>query len=150
MRAADFLRKIKKADPVSAALACWIALCTTAATRVNITGGSGGKNGENYVSAFGWKAVLLFLCVFTLGILLLPRVSMALRAGLCRVSAADGGDRTVYWRRWGRRWAVINILAWLPYYLSYYPGGIYVDTFASVIYYYEGRLSNRHPFLLFR
>lgn len=39
------------------------------------------------------------------------------------------------------------MIAWLPYYMSYYPGGIYSDTFTSISYCLSGIICNRHPLL---
>lgn len=136
---------LKKADFAIVLLSGGIALCVTASTRSIITGGVWGNSRENYLSAFGWKAAVLFLFLFVLCNVALPVVCRFLEIVLHHVSASDA--QAEGWRRWDRVWTTVNIIVWIPYYLSYYPGGIYADTFASVIYYYEGRLSNRHPFL---
>ena len=73
-------------------------------------------------------------------------------------------------KKYGKIWAAIGsvmknrklfyflslallLLAWLPYVLAYFPGGVYVDTFSSIISAYDmdghgmALLNNHHPIL---
>ena len=43
--------------------------------------------------------------------------------------------------------SIILIVFWLPYYLSYYPGGIYSDTFNAIWQIQTHNYSNHHPLL---
>lgn len=120
-----------------------IALSLVLSTQIVINGGVGGNKDENFVIGYGWKSFVLFVVLF-IGIdILLTVVFDYLKMLLDKIK-----ERQVYSdNRLVFIWTIINIVAWIPYYLSYYPGGVYSDTFASVSYYYSNIKTNRHPFL---
>ena len=112
-------------------------------TRVQFSGTVSGTADQNYFSRFGVSAVVLFLFLLTVLCFIIPFLDSRLYNSLEKLcSHADGQyDRPRVIRFWG----ILIAAAWLPYYLSYYPGGIYSDTFTSVSYCLSGTVCNRHP-----
>ncbi len=125
-------------------LALIISLCFVLSTRVVIGGGVWGTNSDNYVKEFGWKAIILFIVTLLLTYIIIDFVNFYLVKFIKKISIPY---EYVNSNRLVKVWTIVNIVIWIPYYLSFYPGGIYSDTFASVDYYYNGILTNRHPLI---
>ena len=119
--------------------------CFMLSTRIVIGNEELGTNSENYVLDFnGSKSVLSGIIVFlmiTIFSCFADRFLGTIIHYLCssNVQMNIRKIRILYF--------FINVIFWIPYYLSYYPGGIYSDTFASVTYYDWKLLTNRHPLL---
>lgn len=112
-------------------------------SRVHYSGSVWGTVEENYLLPLDWTAAGIFLA----------GVSAALAALLFFdwiFEKCIRIEQTYHWKK--RRFVLICgaviFAAWLPYYLTYYPGGIYSDTFAS-IYMAIGDtpLNNKHPII---
>lgn len=133
----------KKAS--SAILALLLSFATVCMTRVHFEGDIWGTVNVNYVSEFGISAILLGLFLFLIYLFLIcfceKYIKRFFEKTACseKIEGEHPGKIILFW-------AVIIFLAWLPYYLSYYPGGVYSDTFASISYAMSGVLTNRHPF----
>ncbi len=121
-----------------------LAVCTVLMTRLQFSGAIWGSYTENYFRPFGWSALLLFLVLLPLFYCLIVWAEPKLRKGIAALSREDredGRTRKIVF------WTAAIAAAWLPYYLSYYPGGVYSDTVASLIYHFSHSRTNRHPFL---
>ena len=122
-----------------------LSICTVFMTRMQFTGGLWrGTINENYFNTFGISAaILFFLCIpmFYILILLADYVFYwCLSKIYCEEKTQNATKILIFW-------GIMIAVAWFPYYLSYYPGGIYYDTFTSIYYSLNGILTNRHPFL---
>lgn len=112
-------------------------------TRVQYSGTVSATAEQNYFSEFGISAVILFFLLWTVFCFLLPFLDARLYSCLEKhCSHADTRDDHAKVIRF---WSILIAAAWLPYYLSYYPGGIFSDTFTSVSYCLSGTICNRHP-----
>ena len=125
-------------------LAMILSLCTVIMTRMNVSNGVFGTIKENYVGRFGIQSVLLFLALLVLFYAVIKIVDPFLYARLKKISLAQDEEHAPQIMKF---WGIFLIIAWLPYYLSYYPGGVYSDTFSSISFHMDGVLTNRHPFL---
>lgn len=124
-------------------LSAALALASVLMTRVHFSGTVSATAQENYFTDFGPSAVLLFLVLLAAFYLLLPVLDSVMYKGiqwLGRRKEEEGNPA-----RELRFWGILIFAAWLPYYLSYYPGGIYSDTFNSITYALTDTLCNRHP-----
>lgn len=125
-------------------LAFILSICTVFMTRLQFTGGVWGTINENYFNVFGASAVILFLfCIPMFYIIIL----LADSGFQWCVSKLYYEEKTENKTKILAFWGIVIAVVWLPYYLSYYPGGIYADTFSSIVCSMNGILSNRHPFL---
>lgn len=120
-------------------------VCTVFMTRMVFkSGGVWGTIEENYFNPFGISAFILFLFCIPVFYIILILIDLLFQKCLSQIYAEETIDNK---SRIVKFWGIMIAVAWLPYYLSYYPGGIYVDTFTSIKYYMSGVLTNRHPFL---
>lgn len=124
-------------------LAAVLSLGTTIMTRVRYTG-LGGPKEDNFVARFGVSSIVLFCLLFVVFLFAIHYTNEPMKTILARIALKEQ-------RRQSRKriigiWAVVIVLAWIPYYLSYYPGGIFADTLGSIRYALAGDLTNRHPF----
>lgn len=124
-------------------LAFVLSVCTVFMTRMQFTGGVWGGVEQNYFNPFGISAVVLFFICLPIYYIVFTLVD----AVWCKcLSIIYFEEKKEYTYNVLVFWAIIIFVAWIPYYISYYPGGIYSDTFVSISYSLEGILSNRHPF----
>lgn len=121
-----------------------LSLCTVIMTRTKFSGDVWGTIDQNRFNKMGFSSVPLFIFCFTIyyiiTLLTEPIVKKLIR-NLCLMKVSEDSFPKIV-----KFWSAFIFIAWLPYYLSYYPGGIYSDTFASISY-YPDTLTNRHPFL---
>lgn len=113
-------------------------------TRVHFSGTVSSSADENYFAGFGISAVILFVVLLLVFRLVIPCLDGKLHAYLHRVCKRDAEAARPH-KKILQFWSVVIAVAWLPYYLSYYPGGIYSDTFTSISYHYAEIVCNRHP-----
>lgn len=125
-------------------LAFILSICTVFMTRMQFTGGVWGTIEENYFNAFGISAVILFLFCIPMFYIMILLADCGFQKCLSKIYYEEKTENTTKILIF---WGIIIAVVWLPYYLSYYPGGIYSDTFASISYSMKGILTNRHPFL---
>lgn len=124
-------------------LSAAFALASVLMTRVQFSGTVSATVQENYFTDFGPSAVLLFLFLLAAFYLLIPVLDSMMHKGIQWLSAQkEEGEKPA---RALIFWGILIFAAWLPYYLSYYPGGIYSDTFNSITYALTDTLCNRHP-----
>lgn len=121
-----------------------LSICTVFMTRMQFTGNVWGTINENYFTPFGISAAILFLFCIPMLYIIILLVDRGFQWCLLKIYCEEQTENTskvlIFW-------GIMIAVAWLPYYLSYYPGGIYSDTLASIFYSMNGILSNRHPFL---
>ena len=114
-------------------------------TRVTVGGGVWGNSEENYMRNFnGLKSVAAGFIVFVFSYMIFYYADRFLNRIICYFSSSQYQQNTY---KLQIIYPLVNIVAWIPYYLSYYPGGIYADTFASVSFFYNNLVTNRHPVL---
>lgn len=117
---------------------------TVLMTRTHFEGGVWGKIEQNYISSFGLSAVLLFLVCVPVYYMLVSRTDRLLYRWLKKAPLQEKQESD---RKTLLFWALLLIAAWLPYFLSYYPGGVYSDTFASINFIRSGTRTTQQPFL---
>lgn len=140
-----FVIKIKKTFNIySFILALIISFCFVISTRVIINGGVWGIYTENYVNSFGWKAIALFILAFVIVYLCIILLDGYINKWIKKICLPYQYNRN---GKFLNLWTLVSVVVWIPYYLSFYPGGVYSDTFASASYYYDGIITNRHPLL---
>lgn len=99
---------------------------------------------ENYFMPFSFRHVVIFSVAF---------ITSYLVVGLIELFVQESEKKTSIQRKNKKRWiffafAAVLIICWLPYYLSYFPGGVYSDTYLSIGQAKgELALSNHHPIL---
>ena len=121
-----------------------ISLAIAFSSKLQIDKGVFSKYGEAVFLPFSWEDGILFLVICCAVYL----VCLAVRFLVCRY---QNGHREAP-RRYSRRvflcLLVVLLVLWLPCLLTYYPGGIYSDTAASVwMATGEVPLGNHHPIL---
>lgn len=121
-----------------------VALMLSLSTRVNFYG-LWELSDVNWFGTFGMSFFALLIFLFGIGYFLIKRIDNILWSGI--VSRNTFSVRMEDAKRTVGRWGIILVAAWLPYVLSYFPGGIYADTFSSISYVENGILTNRHPVL---
>lgn len=126
-------------------LAMIFAACTVLMTRLQFSGDLWGSISENYIKGFGKSAVFLFVILFCFFYWLIRQLDPALYRWFGKVCPAEESKENA--KKVLIFWSIVILAAWLPYYLSYYPGGVYADTVISIKYYFSEKLSNRHPYL---
>lgn len=124
-------------------LAVVLSLAVTIMTRVQYSG-LGGPREDNYIAKFGVSSIVLFLLLLIAFLFGIHYVDSPLKTRLEKLALSEQEvqDR----KKVIGIWAVVIVLAWIPYYLSYYPGGVFADTLGSIRYAQAGDLTNRHPF----
>ena len=121
-----------------------LSLCTVIMTRTKFSGDVWGTIDQNRFTKMGISAIPLFLFCFAIFytiIHLTEPIMKKIFKTLCVANEYKEEPLKIM-----KFWGALIIIAWLPYYLSYYPGGIYSDTFESISF-YPNILTNRHPFL---
>lgn len=141
----NFLKKLQtaKRNGYDLFLAAVLSLAAVLITRVQFSGTVSGTAQENYFKDFGISAVVLFCFLFAVLYLIIPVLDCGLYRCLHKIHSS--ADEEINPSKSMRFWAIVTAIAWLPYYLSYYPGGIYSDTFNSITYSLNRTLCNRHP-----
>lgn len=125
-------------------LSAVLAFVTVLMTRVQFAGTlSSATVDDNYFAKFGFSAVLLFFVLLIAFYLIVPFLDSKLYGLLKKICSCTGEE--INFSRIIRFWSILLPIAWLPYYLSYYPGGISTDTLSSISYGLSGALNNRHP-----
>lgn len=125
-------------------LAIILSICTVLMTRMQFAGGVWGTINENYFTPFGISAVILFFFCIPVFYLMILLADYGFHKCLLKIYPEETAENT---KKVLIFWGIMIVVTWLPYYLSYYPGGIYADTFGSISYSLNGVLTNRHPFL---
>ena len=120
-----------------------ISLAFVLSTQIIVDGGMWGTKDENYINPYGWKSLVLFVVTMVVVDILISFAFDYIRIFFKKIQ----GKQVYTDKKLLNIWTGINVIAWIPYYLSYYPGGVYSDTFTSVEYYYTGLRTNRHPLL---
>lgn len=125
-------------------LAAILAFVTVLMTRVQFAGTlSSATVDDNYFTKFGISAVVLFFILFIVFNLIIPFLDSKLCGLLKKICSytveKENSSKMI------RFWSILLPVAWLPYYLSYYPGGISTDTLTSISFSLSGTLNNRHP-----
>lgn len=141
----NFFEKIKAEliRPSNFISAVLISLVLQASIRAHYSGGIFGTFTENYIRTLEPKDIFITIAFFIVSIISLAVFSLILKGDWIKYKSNSSYNMT--------RVVVITTLAiaivWTPFYLSFYPGGVYSDTTASIMFSVEGVLSNRQPFL---
>lgn len=135
----------------------FLSLIGTIGMQIHFVGSVWGSPEENYVESFDFTTILHFLMLFIVnGIILLLFLSINILYNQCKikrqrhlVSRIVTDNKKLFYIT-----SISAILvAWLPYLLAYFPGGIYVDTFSSIGSAFDmdsyglTLLNNHHPIL---
>lgn len=126
-------------------LALILSVSTVCMTRVRFNNNVWGSIDENHFDKFGISAIILGLILYFAFRMFILFLDIPIKECIRKVALSE--QKTQSKKKIICLWAVIIFVAWLPYYLSYYPGGVYADTFGSIRYFFEGILTNRHPLL---
>lgn len=110
-------------------------------SRIQYSGSVWGTTEENCLLPWKWSVAWIFFAAAVIGYGILIFLDFLFKKAICE-------EKTDSWSR--KKFAlicgIVIFIVWLPYYLSYYPGGIYSDTFASVkMALGKEKLSNMHP-----
>lgn len=135
--------KTKRRQIYMSVLALILSISTVWMTRIHFNG-VWGLSDVNYVDKFGISAFVLGCILF---LAFLAAINLGEQYASTFVSKICSYEKEQDERKIIIFWAVIIFLAWLPYYLSYYPGGVYADTLGSISFVMSDLLTNRHPFL---
>lgn len=126
-------------------LSICISICVVIMTRVQFSGSVMGSIDENYFTHFGVSAIFLLIICLIVFYLVIYKLDFVLKEIIYRLSnmkeTIEDSHKVLLF------WGTLIFAVWLPYYLSYYPGGIYGDTIVSINWALSGTLTNRHPFL---
>ena len=126
-------------------LALILSVSVVCMTRVEFNGNLWfGNIDEIYFNKFGLSAFILGIILFFVFWILLKFTDTPIEKIIKKFAYYEQCEKDR--KKIMRIWIVIIIMAWLPYYLSYYPGGVYADTFTSIGFVHAGILTNRHPF----
>lgn len=127
-------------------LALVLSVSVVCMTRVEFSGNLWfGNIDETYFNKFGLSAFILGIILFFVFMFLLKFIDIPIKKIIKKYACYEQYEKDR--KKIIRVWFIIIFIAWLPYYLSYYPGGVYIDTFASIGWAQTGVLTNRHPFL---
>lgn len=121
-------------------LAAFAAECST---RVHFSGSVFSTIEENYIEPASFTSAFIYLGFFAIFYCLLVFVEPLFAKQYNRIKPELSNNK----KKVLLFWAAVVFVWWLPYFLSFYPGGIYFDTFTSINYATMNVLSNRHPFL---
>lgn len=119
-----------------------LSLCIVLTTRVQFSN-IWGTIEENYFTKFGMSAIVLFILTFCFILIGIHLTDAMIKNFFEKFSCQEQEPNR---KKIIGIWAMVIFIAWIPYYLSYYPGGIYSDTFFSIRYIMSDTLTNRHPF----
>lgn len=114
-------------------------------SKIHYIGSVWGGLDKNYLDNFGKITDILFLFVIPIcyvSLVLLEKLMVYL-SNMEKYVPDQCKNRVILIT------AIILLLAWLPYFLSYYPGGIYSDTFASIRMVLSGDIRNNHHPILY-
>lgn len=118
-----------------------LALGFTCASRIHYTCFGGG----NYVGDFGVSGIILAILIFIVMLFVIPRMHSVLDHVLEKLAMLE--KPTGFNAPRITLFAILGVvLAYIPYYLSFYPGGIWFDTWLSIDYGENHIRSDRHPF----
>ena len=121
-----------------------LALVTVLVTRVQFSGDLRSATVEDtYFKEFGISALLLFFILFIAFYLVIPFLDTKLHGLLAKICSSTGEKAN--FSKAIKFWSILLPIAWIPYYLSYYPGCMSTDTLTSIYFCLSGTLSNRHP-----
>lgn len=120
------------------------ALCGGLAQRVHFSGNVYDSIEINFIEPVTGKSAAVFITVLIVTYVILSLAEPRLFRLIQRLPASENDSRSM--RRILLFWGVVLILWWSLYFLTYFPGGIYSDTFTSVNYASRNYLTNRHPF----
>ena len=126
-------------------LSLLLSVQTVCMTRVNFKGLQKMVD-VNYMDSFGVSAIILGIILYIFFYVIICVIDEPIKKFIGKhsvVTHVEDKDR----KRILGFWAIIIFITWIPYYLSYYPGGIYADTFGSISFVITDKLSNRHPLL---
>ncbi|MCI9077488.1 MAG: hypothetical protein HFH68_01010 [Lachnospiraceae bacterium] len=137
---------IKKENLYNDFLSLLLSVLIVCMTRVHFSGNVWhGNIDETYFDKFGLSAFILGTMLFFVFRFLLKFIDIPLQNAIKKIAFYENNEKDK--KKVICTWCIIIFIAWLPYYLSYYPGGVYADTFMSIEYIKMGVLTNRHPFL---
>lgn len=142
-----FMEQIHKRENLyDSFLALVLSVSVVCMTRVEFSGNLWfGNIDETYFNKFGLSAFILGIILFFVFMFLLKFIDIPIKKIIKKYACYEQYEKDR--KKIIRVWFIIIFIAWLPYYLSYYPGGVYIDTFASIGWAQTGVLTNRHPFL---
>lgn len=139
------INTIKREKTYDFFLSLLLSISTVCMTRIHFIGSVWGTKDENYIEDFGISAIVLGIVLFFIFQIFVFFLDASIQHFLEKKASFDQREKDH--KKIICFWYIIIFFAWLPYYLSYYPGGVYADTFSSVSYVYAGVHTNRHPFL---
>ncbi len=131
--------------PNNIIFAFFAAICGGLAQRVHFRGNVYDSVAINFIGPVTGKSVVVFFFVLIVTYVILCLGEPLLFHLIQRLPSSKNDSRSI--RRILIFWAIVLILWWSLYFLTYFPGGIYSDTFTSVNYASRNYLTNRHPFL---
>ena len=108
---------------------------------------------ENAFSPFGLKDIPLFvLLLFCWSAFFLISGKYTVRFGETILETSNDRKNRIYFMLLQRRYGfvlmmLIMLVCWLPYILSWFPGGVYADTWGVMQWAESSTWSNRHTFL---
>ncbi len=138
-------KKNKRENIYRVILSLLLSVQTVCMTRVNFKGLQKMVD-VNYMDSFGVSAIILGIILYIFFYVIICVIDEPIKKFIGKhsvVTHVEDKDR----KRILGFWAIIIFITWIPYYLSYYPGGIYADTFGSISFVITDKLSNRHPLL---
>lgn len=112
--------------------------------KLHYSGQISGNLTVNYIDDFYWTDILIFCGVFgaLLGlVLLVKKFYKPIQGTLIKAKKYSKKQQLILWL--GA--AGILLLCWLPYILSFAPGSVLGDSFASITQIFDGHFSNHHP-----
>ena len=135
----------KKENIYDSVFALILSVSAVCMTRTSFDGNLwNGSIDGTYINKFGISAVILGILLFIIFRIVLHIIDEPIMNFFKNI--APEGQIKQNKKKILYLWFAIIFVAWLPYYLSYYPGGVYADTLRSIEYVQAGILTNRHPF----
>lgn len=133
-----------------------LTLIWTLGIQISFNGSVWGSPEENYIKPLNFITVINFIIFFMLNgfsllfIYYLNRLTSRKSKEKCK---KDNIFISFYREKTFLVSFILIMIAWLPYLLSYFPGGVYIDTFGSIDLAYDMddygmyHLNNHHPIL---
>lgn len=100
---------------------------------------------DNYIGEFGIHALFEFFAVYIVVRIICPFIDRLAMNFFYSIS--ERKELSITPKHFSIFCFVVLFICWTPYYLSYFPGGFFSDTFASIGYANSGYLNNTHPIL---
>ena len=117
-------KKNKRENIYRVILSLLLSVQTVCMTRVNFKGLQKMVD-VNYMDSFGVSAIILGIILYIFFYVIICVIDEPIKKFIGKhsvVTHVEDKDR----KRILGFWAIIIFITWIPYYLSYYPGGIYI------------------------